>query len=251
MINQNLFKKVAVLDSTVHRPYRMPRVADDWSVARDLNSQFLASVEFGDASVEYPILFVNAGTGDDGKRQIAPIVVLGLTDKENLFIDPADPRKWRASYIPALLRTYPFGVARVDPQRVMVVIDEAWAGWSQEQGEPLFDAEGKPGERVVRMREQLEKLEAEIQRTRLFGDMLVGADLLSEMRFEATMPDGKKITVDGFLTVDEKKLAVLPDAKVVELHRSGALGLIHAHQISMRHMRKLVEWRVQKMAQPA
>ena len=68
--------------------------------------------------------------------------------------------------------------------------------------------------------------------------------LLKDMRFEAVTPQGQKLVIDGFLAVDEDKLAQLPDALVVELHRNGALGLIHAHQISLRQMRKLIEWRV-------
>ena len=41
-------------------------------------------------------------------------------------------------------------------------------------------------------------------------------DLLHDMRFDATLPDGSKLGVDGFLTVDEKKLGALDDAVVVE-----------------------------------
>ena len=96
------------------------------------------------------------------------------------------------------------------------------------------------------MRDQLQKIELEIQRTRFFGDALLQADLLMDMRFEATLPSGEQISADGFMSVDDKKLMELPEAKVVELHRSGVLSLIHAHQISMRHMQKLVDWKAQK-----
>ena len=101
------------------------------------------------------------------------------------------------------------------------------------------------------MRDQLEKLETEIQRTRLFGSLLVDNELLQSMRFDATLPDGRQVSLDGFLTIDEKRFAELPDAKVVELHRSGAMGLIHAHQISLRHMRRLVEWHAQRVGDGA
>jgi hypothetical protein len=97
------------------------------------------------------------------------------------------------------------------------------------------------------MREQLEKLETEIQRTRLFGSVLVEAELLQPMRFDATLPDGRQLSLDGFLTVDEKKFAELPEAKVVEFHKNGVLGLIHAHQISLRHMRRLVQWHAERL----
>lgn len=243
MINPALFKKAVAVDSRAHADWRVRPSPRDWSVASELNAMFIASVEFGDACVEYPIVFVNAGTDPQGQRQVAPVAVFGLREKENLYVEEG---RWRARYLPALLQAYPFGVARVDDSRVVVVVDEAWTGWSRDEGVPLFDAEGKPGEYLTNVRNQLEKIEGEIQRTRLFGHALLDADLLSPMRFEAALPDGQKVTVDGFLAVDEKKFAALPDDRVLQLHKSGALGLIHAHQISMRHMRRLVEWRQQR-----
>lgn len=243
MINPALFKKAVAIDHRVHADLRYPAVERDWSVASELNAMFIASVEFGDACVEYPIVFVHAGNDPQGRRQIAPIAVFGLRERENLYVEDG---RWRATYRPALLQAYPFGIARVDDARVVVVIDEAWGGWSRDEGTRLFDSQGQPGSYLTGIRDQLEKIEAEIQRTRLFGDALLQADLLSEMRFEASLPDGQKVTVDGFLAVDEKKFAALADDKVLQLHKSGALGLIHAHQISMRHMRTLVAWRQQR-----
>ena len=246
MINPALFKKAAAIDTTAHRGWRIAPARPDWSVASELNAMFVASVEFGDTCVEYPIVFVDAGNDPQGRRQVAPVAVFGLREKENLYLEPGGT--WRASYLPALLQAYPFGIARVDDERVAVVIDEAWTGWSQSEGTALFGDDGQPGEHLQAVRDQLERIEAEVQRTRLFGEALVQADLLTEMRFDATLPDGKTLTVDGFLAVDEKKFAALGDDKVLEFHRNGVLGLIHAHQISMRHMRRLVEWRQQREA---
>ena len=246
MINPALFKKAAAVDTTAHRGWRIAPARPNWSVASELNAMFIASVEFGDACVEYPIVFVNAGNDPQGNRQIAPVAVFGLRDKENLFLE--HDGTWRARYLPALLQAYPFGIARVDDNRVVVVIDEAWSGWSQSEGTALFNDDGQPSDHLTAVRDQLEKIEVEVQRTRLFGDALVKADLLTEMRFDATLPDGKTLTVDGFLAVDEKKFAALSDEKVLELHKSGTLGLIHAHQISLRHMRRLVQWRQERGA---
>lgn len=250
MINPALFVKAAAIDTQAHRELRILPNSTDWSVALNLNSMFVASVEFGDVCCEYPIVFVQAGTSPQGKVQVAPIAVFGLRDRENLY---AEAGQWRAAYVPALLRAYPFGIARLDETRVAVVIDEAWVGWSRTEGEPLFETEGKPGKHLAAMRDHLEKLEAEIQRTRVFGEMLMDAGLLGAMRFDATLPDGRSLSVDGFLALDEKAFAALPDEKLLQLHKSGALALIHAHQISMRHMRRLVEWRQQRevAAQPA
>ena len=240
MINPNLYKTPVAVDTIKHRTTKLAHPVKDWSVAADVNAIFIATAEFGDACAEYPIVFVDAGKDEkSGKQQIAPIAVFGLVDKQNLY---ADNGQWRAQYVPALLRAYPFGIARQDEERVIIIMEESYAGWSQTEGQALFDADGKPTEFMTGIRDQLERVETEIQRTRLFGNLLVEAELLQPMRFDATMPDGTTVSVDGFLTVDEKKLAALPDAKVLEFHRNGVLGLLQAHQISLRHMRRLVEW---------
>lgn len=249
MINPNLYKQPVPVDSVRHRQTRLAHAVTDWGVAADLNAIFVASVEFGDVCCEYPIVFVDAGKDEkSGKALVAPIAVMGVVDKQNLY---AEAGAWRAAYVPALLRAYPFGIARQDETRVVVVMDEGFDGWSQTEGQALFDAEGKPSELLASMRDHLEKVETEIQRTRLFGTLLVEAELLQPMRFDATLPDGKQLSVDGFLTVNEQRFAELPDARIAEFHKSGVLGLIHAHQISLRHMRRLVEWHAARLGAAA
>jgi hypothetical protein len=244
VINQNLYKNPVAIDTGTHRHLKLVGGVSDWEVAARMNAVFVASVEFGDACCEYPLVFIEAGKDEaSGQALVAPIAVLGLTDQTNLYNDKG---QWRASYLPALLRAYPFGIARQDAERVVVVIDESYAGWSQTDGMPLFDAEGKPSQMLSGMRDQLEQIEQEIQRTRFFGSLLVAEGLLQPMRFDATMPDGKVLTVEGFMTIDEKKFSELPDDKIAEFHKNGVLALIHAHQISLRHMRRLVEWHAQR-----
>jgi hypothetical protein len=245
MINPNLYRQPVAVDVQQHRTLRLARPVQDWRVAADLNAIFVASAEFGDACSEYPLVFIDAGEDEaTGQKTVAPIAVLGLVERQNLFVEgPA----WRASYVPAMMRAYPFGIARQDAQRVVLVIDRAYEGWSATEGQPLFDEQGQPSELLAGMRQQLELLETEIQRTRLFGNLLVAEGLLQPMRFDATLPDGRKLSVEGFQTIDEKKLAALPDDKVLALHKNGVLGLIHAHQISLRHMRRLVEWHIARV----
>ena len=83
-----------------------------------------------------------------------------------------------------------------------------------------------------------------MQRTRAFCQRLVELELLQDMRFDAQIEDGQTLVVDGFLAVNEQKLAELPEATVVELHRSGILALLYAHIGSMAMMRRLVERRL-------
>lgn len=56
-----------------------------------------------------------------------------------------------------------------------------------------------------------------------------------------TLPGGDNLTVDGFMTIDDTKFNNLANAAVLELHRSGALGLVYAHLASLNHMGAMIE----------
>jgi hypothetical protein len=70
-------------------------------------------------------------------------------------------------------------------------------------------------------------------------------NILQDRRFDATLPDGSKLTVDGFMGVDEERLKAMTDAEVLELHRSGLLPLLHLHLVSMSNMGQLLQLRLE------
>lgn len=242
MINPNLHRQPVALDSQQHRDIKLTFPVTDWTVASGLNAVFVAATEFADACKEFPIVFVRAGRESDGRDQIAPIVVLGVAGEQNLYLEGPEGKHWRANYKPAVLQAYPFCIGRVDEQRFAVCVDMSWSGVGTKEGQPLFDAAGQPTELLKSMQQHMEVLEGEIQATRNFGQRLLELDLLRDMRFDASLPDGRKHTVDGFLTVDAEKAQNLPDNVVGELHRNGMLGLIQLHWASLGLMRRLLDW---------
>ena len=241
MIHPTLYRKPVLLDSRDHRDLKVARAADDWSVASGINSIAVAAIEFADAALDFPIVFVSIPNAQ-GEAELVPVAVFGLTAGENLYVQGSS---WRARYVPALLRMYPFGVAGIEDERVLIAIDEEWTGWSRTEGEPVFDAAGQPSARTRELVDEIGKIAGELQRGPALGKLLADAGLLMDTRFEATTPEGEKIKVDGFYSVDTDKLAGLDDGKVLEFFRNGAMALIHAHQISMRNMSRLVQWRVE------
>jgi len=242
MIHPNLYRKPAVLDARAHRDLKLPRPVDDWSVAGTIHAIALAALEFADAALDLPIVFVKV-PGEQGQAQLVPVAVLGFTAGENLYVQGSS---WRGRYVPAMLRMYPFGVAGIEDERVIIAIDEDWPGWSRTQGEPVFDASGEPSARTRGIADEIGQIAGELQRGPALGQVLADAGLLMDTRFEATTPDGEKLLLDGFYSVDTDKLAALDDAKALELFRNGAMALIHAHQISMRNMSRLVQWRIEQ-----
>lgn len=247
MIIPALHTQAVPLDREAHRKLRV-KPLEDWRVASALNSAFITASEFIDACREYPIVFVRAGTDAAGQQLIAPVAVFGLSAQENLFLD--GPR-WRAHYVPNVLRLYPFAIGRLDAQNFAICIDTAWSGLSETEGQPLFDDKGELGELAKRVLDQLQNYEGDVQRTQQVCSRYLQLGLLREMRFDMTAPDGKAFAVDGFLAIDEEKFRALPDADALDLHRTGLLALLHAHMISLRNMRRLAEWKMERLAAPA
>lgn len=84
-----------------------------------------------------------------------------------------------------------------------------------------------------------------MQRTRKIGRWLMEKDQLREMRFDAELPDGQKLEVDGCLGVEAKQSCKLGDAGRPALHRNGVIGLVCAHLVSMGNLRKPLQWHIE------
>ncbi|MFY8119021.1 MAG: SapC family protein [Roseateles sp.] len=241
MSNPPMYGNLVPLDREQHKNLRLQAEMPTVERAAGLNSVFLAAVEFNEACKEFPIVFVRVGeAGKDGAPQaIAPLAVFGLKPGSNLFVKDG---AWKANYLPAYVRRYPFAMARIDSgDQVAVCYDADWKGFSETEGTSLFAADGQPSEFTVNARSFLENFEREAERTRLFCEELLKLDLLQDMRFEATLPNGEKLDVDGFLAVNEEKLAKLEDAKVVEIFRNGIGALIEMHRVSLGNMSRLAQ----------
>ena len=172
-----------------------------------------------------------------GLAGIAPLAVLGLRAGSNLFVDGD---QWKGNYVPAYVRRYPFVMARLEENtnNMAVCFDSTWPAFNEATGEALFK-DGEPTEFVMNAKAFLENFEQEAERTRLICNLLVELELLQDMRFEATLPNGEKIDVEGFLALDEKKYAELPDDKILHLQRNGLIALIEMHRLSLGNMNRL------------
>lgn len=238
MSNPPMYGELLPLDREVHKNLKLDTTKIVLSRVAEQNSIFLAAVEFGDACKEYPIVFVRAGAPDaNGKQAVAPLAVLGLKPGSNLFVDGDN---WTGNYVPAYLRRYPFAMARVDDtgNNLAVCFDSQWPGFNETTGEALFK-DGQPTEFLLNAKAFLENFEQETERTRLICELLADMELLQDMRFEATLPNGEKLDVEGFLALDEKKYAELPDDKVLQLHRNGLIALLEMHRLSLGNMNRL------------
>ena len=227
------YDKPVLLNREKHRNRRI-RPSTGFGFARSANSVYLAGVEFAEACKEYAIVFTKlAGS------KVAPVVVLGLRNRENLFIDAEE--RWTAAYVPAFVRRYPFVLAELPGEQMGVCIDEAFPGVNDAEGDALFDEKGANTPFLQNALEFLTRFQQEYVRTQAFCEKLEQAGLLSQMSARADLVDGRRFTVEGLMVVDEKKLQALPDEMALSLFRTGELHLVSMHLLSLSNMGRLVD----------
>jgi hypothetical protein len=221
------FSKPVALNSNTHRQLKF-RPEGGFGFAAGDHAAPLGASEFFAAAKEYAIVFVSSG-GDTP----LPVVVLGLKDQENLFISPDG--QWNARYVPLSIRSYPFTSIEADTS-LQIVIDEAYAGFNEQDGIALFADGGEPAEALQGTLNLLRAQRHDINQTRRLGAELARLGLLTERSAQLQLAGGEQFKINGFSVVDEAKLNVLGDAELLKLARQGHLALITAHLLSISNL---------------
>jgi hypothetical protein len=217
----------------------------DYGFAKDVNSVPLMAAEFDLASGEYAIVFAGEG------KQVMPAALLGIRDNENLYVDEAGA--WRAKYIPAFVRRYPFVFSSGNQGATFTLcIDEDYPGVNREGvGERLFDSKGERTQYLKNVLGFLQAYQAQFEATRAFCQRLVELNLLEAMRAEFTLRSGQRVTLGGFSSVNKERLRALPGDTLARLATAGELDLIYAHLHSQRNFTSTAERVLGVMAAPA
>jgi hypothetical protein len=226
------YNKPVVLSRETHRNLKL-RPVPSFQYAAQTNSVPLSGTEFAAAARQFPILFIN-----DANQQPLPIALLGLRKDENLFVD-ADGR-WSGNYIPAFIRRYPYVLGDKGlPDDFNVCIDEDFAGFNTEEGDPLFNEDGSESDTLKRAMDFLNAYQTDAKRTQAFGQELKRLELLVPQMITVAPKNAAKFNLDGFSVVDENKLTKLSDTDAGNLLRNGHLGWIYAHLLSTHNITEL------------
>lgn len=234
MTSMLIYEKPVGLNRERHRDLRVGPSAQRYAFARDTNSVLLAASELPQAGRHYPCVFVST---DEGPAMAA---LLGLRDRENLFVDAAGD--WLGdNYVPAFIRRYPFVLAQTpSAQDYTVCIDESYPGLNRVEGEPLFDADGSDSHWLGQAKRFLIQFRQEMEASRAFAQRLAELDLLVERVIDYPL-GGRSARLSGLLVVDEHRLLALPAHEVEALFRPGWLGLVYAHLGSLGLLPRLAQ----------
>jgi hypothetical protein len=203
---------------------------------RGINALAVSYGEMPAAARHYPVVFATA----DGGTSHAPVIVLGLKDGQNLFVDAGgewDP----AAYLPAFVRRYPFcisklyvdGEARSD--RVVCVAK----AYVDDLGIALFDAGGAATPYWSQMERLLTEFESDLDRTAAMCAALSRLWLFAPFSFTVMHEDVPGLKLEGMYRIDQAKFDALKPATLKALQQKGFLGHIYAHLQSLENFAAL------------
>lgn len=227
-----MFRRVVALSSAQHARLCVS-VPDGFAFARGLQMAALMQPEMVRAGALYPIVFIEDPQSDG----FLPMALLGLEPGRNVFID--DAGRWQASYIPAVVRGYPFSLVRTGRgDRHALCIDVESDCVSEDKGRPLFDGAGSPLPALEEARAYFARLRQMQVVTDAYARALTQVNLLTPLAVRARLGE-QAIDLEGCHVVNETRLDALSDDALLMLRRRGWLASTYAHIASLHHLERL------------
>lgn len=232
-----MFKKIVPLQKEQHANLKLQKITS-FSFAAGVHLTGIMAAEFSRAATNYPIVFIE----DPKTYEFMPVALLGLQQGENLFVD--QDGKWEANYIPAIIRRYPFVLARTDEEnRFSVCIDEECPFLSVEgEGSALFQENGEPSEVTERVKQYLRELHQMEVVTKLLCKTLKEKYMLAPLNMQVREADTVK-NISGAFVIHEQRLNNLSDSDFLELRHQNFLPTIFNHLTSLGQIERLAQMR--------
>jgi SapC len=227
-----MFEQVVPVNKDRHGQKKI-RTSSDFGFAAKLHLAYVTLHEFARAASIYPVIFLE----DQGSDEFRPVVLMGLDAGENLFVD--DQGQWSASYIPAIIRRYPFALTKAaEEDRYIVCVDEASNLISDTDGMPMFDENGQPSQVIENVKRYLSELQQMDQLTTEFSKFLVQNNLLTPLNMRVNAANQVR-NITGCYVINEERLNNFSDQKFLEVRQKGYLPAIYAHLISLSQIERL------------
>ncbi len=227
-----MFQKLVPVNTIQHGNKKI-KALEGYQFASQAHVASLMIHEFTRAAPIYPIVFL-----EDKDRGFFPFVMLGLDLGENLFVEPSG--RWQATYIPAVIRRYPFALARSNqPDQLTICIDEGSALVNDSEGDPIFTASGEPAPILDNAKRYLSELQQMEVQTEAFCRFLVDYDLLAPLQMRVSQ-NSQARNITGCHMISEEKLNKLSDAQFMQLRARGFLPGVYAHLLSLGQAERLV-----------
>jgi hypothetical protein len=227
-----MFKSIVPITKERHLNKRVKPV-DNFDFIKDVHIASIMVHEFSRASSVYPIVFLE----DQKEDAFKPVVLTGLEEGTNLFV--VDD-KWDASYIPAIIRRYPFALAKTDEEgRYTICIDEESEFINDDEGELLFNEDGEAGEVIDKVKTYLTELQQMEQFTTEFCAFMSKNNMFTPLNMKVRVGNEVK-NISGAYVINEERFNALSDEKFLDLRAKKYTPVIYAHLSSLAQIERLV-----------
>ena len=239
-----MFKQVVPVNQQRHAGKKIKQV-EGFDFAASFHIAYVTTHEFVRSAAIYPLVFIE----DKEKDEFRPVALLGLDAGENLFV--GKDGKWAASYIPAIIRRYPFALSQAgDDGRFLVCIDEASELVNDTEGAALFDEKGEPTEVIENVKRYLSELQQMDAVTVEFCAFLAKHNLFVPLNMRVRQNDKMK-NISGCYVINEERLNNLSDELFLEVRAKHYLPAIYAQLTSLSQIERLVMLKDEQAAKAA
>ena len=227
-----MFTKLTPINKAAHANHKVKTV-DNFNFASKFHIASVMVHEFVRAASVYPIVFLE----DKNQDEFRPVTLLSLDAGENLFV--GEDGKWQASYVPAIIRRYPFALAKMPEQdNYTVCIDEDSEYVGTEDGQPLFNESGEPTEVIENVKRYLGELQQMEAFTKEFCNFLAENNLFTPLNMRVrALAQVKNVT--GCYVINEERLNNLSDNKFLDIKAKRYLAPIYSHLTSLSQIERL------------
>lgn len=239
-----MFKFLVPVNKARHEGKKIKQV-EGFGFAADFHIASIMVHEFARAASLYPVVFLE----DKEQDSFRPVVLMGMDAGENLFVG-ADG-KWQASYVPAIIRRYPFALASAGEEgKFTVCIDEGSDLISDTDGLPLFNEQGEPAEALENVKRFLGELQQMDALTNEFCKYMVAHNMLTPLNMRVQQADQVK-NINGCYVINEERLNGLSVDGFMELRDKRYLPAVYAHLLSLAQIERLMTLKDERLAKLA
>jgi hypothetical protein len=239
-----MFAQLVPVNSTRHAQKKIKQI-EGFGFASGFHIVSTMVHEFARSSGLYPIVFVE----DKERDEFRPVVLLGLDAGENLFVDASG--QWQGSYVPAIIRRYPFALAATEEEgQFTVCIDEGSELVNDDDGVPLFTESGEPAEVLENVKRYLGELQQMDVFTSEFTKFFAGQNMFTPLNLQVNQ-SGQMRNITGAYVINEERLNGLSDEKFLEMRKRQYLPAVYAHLNSLAQIERLVNLKDQRAQKAA
>ena len=197
----------------------------DFSIFKERHVCPLTVHEFARANSCFPIIFLKKPEVDEYNA----VAMFSIVPNKNAFV--TDDGAWNANYLPQHMARVPYCVS--NDENPVICLDESSSRVNEEEGAALFNEDGGRSEYFEKIIDSIQSLINQDNATRQFVAKLSELELLQESNLTISKKDGSKQEITGIYLINENKFKELTDEQVLELNKSGFLGLIYMHFASL------------------